>query len=525
MQKIGVIGAGYWGKNLVRVFSQLKVLSAVCDTNPEILKHIHTNYRVKTTTQLKEILNDPEIKGLVIATPAATHYWVAKEALLSGKDVLVEKPLCLKIEEGEELVSLAERRGAILMVGHILNYHPAVLKLKRLINSGALGKIYYIYSNRLNLGKIRTQENILWSFAPHDISAISMLLNEEPKEISCTGVACLQPGIYDSTLTSLNFPSGVQAHIFVSWLHPYKEHRLVVVGSKKMTIFDDTAEKKLLLYPHRIFWKNGILLTEKAEAKIVPVKMVEPLLAEARHFLKCIKNRQRPKTDGREGLKVLKILTTCQRSLNENATRSSGAEKEPTPYFIHPSSYIDEGVEIGEGTKIWHFCHIQKGSKIGNNCKIGQNVVIGPNVTIGNNVKIQNNVSVYEGVTLEDDVFCGPSMVFTNVFNPRSQIPRMNQLRKTLVKRGATIGANATIICGHTIGRYAFVGAGAVVTKDVPDYALVTGVPAKISGWMCECGVKINFTGKKGVCPECQKRYRKSSTVLIKPISFSEKNE
>ena len=149
----------------------------------------------------------------------------------------------------------------------------------------------------------------------------------------------------------------------------------------------------------------------------------------------------------------------------------------PQNYFVHPSSFIDEGAEIGAGTKIWHFCHIIKGSKIGKNCKIGQNVVIGPNITMGNNIKIQNNVSIYEGVTLEDDVFCGPSMVFTNVFNPRSAIIRMNELRKTLVKKGASIGANATIVCGHTIGRCAFVGAGAVVTKDAPDFALVAGVP------------------------------------------------
>ncbi|MCX5642033.1 MAG: acyltransferase [Candidatus Omnitrophica bacterium] len=192
---------------------------------------------------------------------------------------------------------------------------------------------------------------------------------------------------------------------------------------------------------------------------------------------------------------------------------SEGAKKN---YFVHPSSFVDEGVEIGAGTKIWHFCHIIKGSKIGKNCKIGQNVVIGPNITMGNNVKIQNNVSIYEGVTLEDDVFCGPSMVFTNVFNPRSAIIRMNELRKTLVKKGASIGANATIVCGHTIGRCAFVGAGAVVTRDVPDFALVAGVPAKITGWICECGVKLKLSGKKEICPACRKRYLKSSSGSLK---------
>jgi len=176
--------------------------------------------------------------------------------------------------------------------------------------------------------------------------------------------------------------------------------------------------------------------------------------------------------------------------------------------FIHESSYIDDDVEIGEGTKIWHFCHVITGSRIGKNCRIGQNVIIGTEVRIGNNVKIQNNVSVYKGVILEDDVFCGPSCVFTNVYNPRSKIPRMHELRETVVRKGATIGANATIVCGNNIGMYAFVGAGAVVAKNVPDYALVCGNPASIRGWMCECANRIEVRGDVGVCGICGKKYR-----------------
>ena len=178
-------------------------------------------------------------------------------------------------------------------------------------------------------------------------------------------------------------------------------------------------------------------------------------------------------------------------------------------YFIHESSYVDEPCEIGEGTKIWHFCHIMKNSKIGKNCKIGQNVVISPGVEIGNNVKIQNNVSVYTGVILEDDVFCGPSMVFTNVFNPRSAYPRNTEsdYHRTIVKKGASIGANATIVCGNEIGEHAFIGAGSVVTKNIPAYALVYGNPAKITGWACECGVKLELEKNKAVCRECSKEY------------------
>ncbi len=176
-------------------------------------------------------------------------------------------------------------------------------------------------------------------------------------------------------------------------------------------------------------------------------------------------------------------------------------------YYVHESSFIDEPAEIGEGTRIWHFSHVLKGSKIGRKCNIGQNVVIGPNVSIGDGCKIQNNVSVYEGVTLEEDVFCGPSMVFTNVFNPRSAIPRMGEVKRTTVRKGATIGANATLVCGIEIGRYALIGAGAVVTRDVPDYGLIVGNPARRTGWVCECGVKLDFSGGVASCTECAREY------------------
>ncbi|UCC71818.1 MAG: N-acetyltransferase [Gemmatimonadota bacterium] len=185
-------------------------------------------------------------------------------------------------------------------------------------------------------------------------------------------------------------------------------------------------------------------------------------------------------------------------------------------YFVHESAYVDDDVTIGEGTRIWHFSHMLSKSTIGENCRIGQNVMIGPNVSVGDGCKIQNNVSVYEGVTLEDYVFCGPSMVFTNVLNPRSEIPRMDELRPTLVRRGATLGANCTVMCGITVGEYAFVGAGAVVLEDVPDYALVVGVPGRISGWVCSCGHRIEFDeeGGAGSCRECGREYRKAGAIV-----------
>ena len=197
--------------------------------------------------------------------------------------------------------------------------------------------------------------------------------------------------------------------------------------------------------------------------------------------------------------------------------KSSGSRK--AKYFVHESSYVDKDVEIGDGTRIWHFCNILKGSRIGKDCGIGQNVVIGPDARIGNNVKIQNNVSVYKGVTLEDDVFCGPSCVFTNVFNPRSSIPRMDEAKNTLVRKGATIGANATIVCGNTIGRFAFIGAGAVVTKNIPDHSLVYGNPAVFKGYVCECARKLEFRNGQAVCGACGKKFKKASGNSLRIIN------
>jgi UDP-2-acetamido-3-amino-2,3-dideoxy-glucuronate N-acetyltransferase len=517
---VAVVGAGYWGKNLIRNFSEIGHLGMICDANELTRAAYEEKYPgVEFRTSYGDVLGHEEIDAVVLSTPAVTHYKMAKDALAAGKHVFVEKPLALEAKEGEELVSLAEKASRVLMVGHILQYHTAVLKLKELVDSGELGKIQYIYSNRLSIGKIRTEENILWSFAPHDISVILLLLNETPESLYATGGNYLQERVADATMTTMRFPSGVNAHIFVSWLHPFKEQKLVVVGDKKMAVFDDVSKEKLVLYAHKIEWLERTPVASKAEAEAVPLEMTEPLKAECLHFASCIQEGKRPKTDGREGLRVLKILNASQQSLDnlgkviflgdlvvDVEPREALLEEKPK-YFAHESAFIDEGVQVGEGTRIWHFSHIMKGSSVGAECRIGQNVVIGPNVTVGDGCKIQNNVSIYEGVTLEDHVFCGPSMVFTNVFNPRSEIPRMEELKKTLVKRGATIGANATIICGNTIGEYAFIGAGAVVTGDVPAYALVTGNPGRIAGWMCQCGVKLDVQDGNAVCGSCGMKY------------------
>jgi UDP-2-acetamido-3-amino-2,3-dideoxy-glucuronate N-acetyltransferase len=506
LPKIAVIGNGYWGKNLVRNFHALGVLKYVCDSRSEAQQEAHDQFGVDTCSSLKELINDPEIQGVAIAAPAAQHYQLAKNCLLAGKDVYVEKPLALRVDEGQELVEIAEARQRVLMVGHILQYHPAILKLKDLIGAGELGRIQYIYSSRLNWGKLRSEENILWSFAPHDISAILYLLDEVPASVTASGGSYINPHIYDTTLTACEFQSGVKAHIFVSWLHPFKEQRLVIVGDQKMAVFDDVEkERKLVIYSHSIDWLNRLPIAHKGEGQTVSLPTDEPLRKECEHFIESIVTRKTPRTDGRNGVKVLEVLDACERSLRGEAV-SVQVHEASTRYFADPTAVIDGDTEIGIGTKIWHFSHVMTGSRIGCYCNLGQNVVISPGVRIGDRVKIQNNVSVYTGVELEDDVFCGPSMVFTNVINPRSHVERKHEFKRTLVRRGATIGANATIICGAILGQYCFVAAGAVVTCDVPDYALVMGVPAVQAGWVCVCGDRLHETNK-GNCGGCGRHY------------------
>jgi len=314
---IAVIGAGYWGINHVRNFYELGALSLVCDASDVMLDKVRARFPgIRTQTTVQSALDDPDISAIVIATPAETHGDLATRAIEAGKDVLVEKPLTLDVTEGERLVSLANERRAILMVGHLLEYHPAVLRLRELIQTGELGELRYIYSNRLNLGKVRREENILWSFAPHDIAIILRLVGAWPNRISATGGAYLQPSIADVTVTNIEFPTGVRAHIFVSWLHPYKEQRLVVVGSRQMAVFDDVRkEGKLIIYDQGVEIVNGEPVTRKNEGIAEQLANDEPLRRQCTQFLECVRTRQKPLTDGESGLRVLRVLDAAERSL------------------------------------------------------------------------------------------------------------------------------------------------------------------------------------------------------------------
>ncbi len=315
--RIACIGAGPWGRHLVRNFNLLGALAWVCDTSPDRLGEISAAYpHVETTNDVDRVLNDSDVMAVAIATPAETHGALVRRALLAGKDVFVEKPICLSLSEAESLVELAKNKARILMVGHLLWYHPAILALHALVRDGQLGRIQYLYSNRLNLGRVRREENILWSFAPHDISVILGLVGETPTHVAAFGGSYLQKQIADVTVSTLSFANGVRAHIFVSWLHPFKEQKLVVVGDRQMAVFDDLeAHDKLLLYPHTIDLQTDTPTIIKAAAKRVPLASVEPLQAECQHFLDCVRNRTTPRTDGYEAMRVLSVLQRCEESL------------------------------------------------------------------------------------------------------------------------------------------------------------------------------------------------------------------
>jgi len=505
--KVAVLGAGRWGMNLIRTFFELGALGAVVEIDARLRAQVRARYPGV------EVFGDPEaiwastVPAVVLATPAPTHYELARQALLAGKDVFVEKPLALSAAEAAQLVELARRQGRILVVGHLLLYQPAIRWLKEKLADGLVGRVHSLHQERLNMGRVRCEENVLWSLGVHDVAVLLYLLGERPDWVTVAGQRVLQPGIEDDVYLHLRFPGNVQAHVHVSWLWPEKRRRLTIVGSEAMVVYDELSQT-VVLHRKRI---SSTLEHYDDGCEVVYRGDGEPLRLECQDFLEAVRWRKRPVSDGESAVEVLRVLEEAQRQL---ARRAHGGGD----YFVHESAYVDEGARIGQGTRIWHFSHVMAGAEVGERCSLGQNVFIGRRVKIGNNVKIQNNVSVYEGVILEDDVFCGPSCVFTNVRTPRSAFPRNTSADyvTTRVKRGATIGANATIICGVTIGEWAFVAAGAVVTKDVPPYALVAGVPARRVGWACECGVPLRRNGPEATCANCGRRYAERNGFLQK---------
>jgi UDP-2-acetamido-3-amino-2,3-dideoxy-glucuronate N-acetyltransferase len=317
--KIAIIGSGRWGLNHVRTACSLLPHNNiyVVDSNDAQKERVDTvSTEVNFITDINLILEDSSISAVIIATPAETHFDLAKLCLENNKNVLVEKPISLQVDHAEELQRIAESKSLKLMVGHVLLYHPAVLKMKELINEGNIGDLQYIYSNRLNLGAIRSEENILWSFAPHDISVIQYLTSASPTSVHSNGATFLQHKIEDTTLTYLEYPNNVKAHIFVSWLHPFKEQRLVVIGDKGMIVFEDSLKtEKLKFFKKGFMKKDGALEKFDNEYDVVEFESKMPLSEEHVHFYDSIINNTTPRTDGVHAVEVLKILSKATKSL------------------------------------------------------------------------------------------------------------------------------------------------------------------------------------------------------------------
>jgi predicted dehydrogenase len=312
---IAVIGCGYWGKNLVRNFAELDVLRVVCDANQETLAKFEEQYGIESVTNINEVLSMSDVKAVVIATPAATHASLVMEALAAGKDVFVEKPLALTLEDALAIQTAAYKSDKILMVGHLLEYHPALVKLRSLVAEGKIGQLQYIYSNRLSCGKVRTEENVLWSFAPHDICSILGFIGKLPISVQAVGSSRLGE-VEDFCVINLEFEQNLKAHIFVSWFHPFKEHRLVVVGDAGTAIFDDVSvNEKLIIYEQKLEWQPHIPVIHKGGKNYINLEPAEPLKLECQHFLDCITTRQTPVTNIQNGIDVLTVLQAAQLSL------------------------------------------------------------------------------------------------------------------------------------------------------------------------------------------------------------------
>ncbi len=316
---IACIGAGYWGKNLIRNFHQLGVLHTICDGNKDTVSKFTEQYpEVEFSTELDSVLANESIKAVSIATPAETHFELIKQALKVGKHVYVEKPLCLDEAHAKECIALADKLNLTLMVGHLLWYHPMVLEIQRLVRAGEIGPLRYIYSNRLNMGLLRNEENVLWSFAPHDISMILGIVGSEPLEVKAHGSNHLNPTIADQAVGIMKFASNVSAHVFVSWLNPFKEQKLVVIAENAMLVFDDTLpwSQKLAKYSHSVDWDGTRPVAVKAEPEFIELPQSEPLKNECQHFLDSLQANSAPRTDGKEGLAVLTVLNKLQRAMD-----------------------------------------------------------------------------------------------------------------------------------------------------------------------------------------------------------------
>lgn len=503
---IGVIGCGYWGPNLIRNLKETSEanLDLICDIDGSKLIAMKKKYpSIRITQDYKQLLNDPSMDAVVIALPVSKHYEIAKEALLKNKHVLVEKPLTASVKEAEDLVRIAKEKNLILMVDHTFEYSPAITKVKQIIESRELGDIYYIKTEWLNLGLLQPNVNVVWDLATHIISIIHYITGLNPISVNATAKGCIRKEIQEISQAHIKYSNNLSAYLTVSWLEPKKTRQMTIVGSKKMLIYDLTNEEE----PVKIYDKGINVIQEATDIR--PSKMeyrfgdiysphiknTEPLNVMCSHFIECIKNKTKPLSDGESGLKVVKVLEAMEKSINENGREivlnqdSTDFKKNFMNFQPKKENYSEStnGVKMAENVKIFqpNLTNLY-GCEIGENTKVGAFVEIQKNAKIGKNCKISSHSFVCEGVKIEDNVFIGHGVIFINDKYPQSTTNGKLQTEQdwkvipTLVKKGASIGSNATILCGVTIGENSIVGAGSVVTKDVLPNTVVAGNPARI---------------------------------------------
>lgn len=509
MIKAALVTCGLWehgleGRELARALSEMGSLATVCALPGDMEGEAANAYGVSNLTSFSDILDDPAATAVLIAAPTSLGTRLCRSALAAGKDVLILPPMALTAEDANSLTRMAAEQQRILMVGHMRRHDAAFLALHDLVSRGELGRVRYITIRRMGDAPKDSGAPDLQSFISHDISIVLALAGTPPQRVE-THVSEPSGGTAVNVATThLFFADGLRAEICLARHYPWKESNLVVIGDRCIAVLDDTkpADCRLMIYDRA---------TNRWDGRPIAVEAGTPLRMALEHFLYCCRTRTSPLTDGAEGERVLTVL------LSDRTVPAAPALVERFPNaLIHPTAEVDNDVAIGDRTRIWHFSHILRGTRIGADCSFGQNCCIGANVTIGNGCRIQNNVSIYDGATLEDDVFCGPSCVFTNVLTPRAFISRKNEFLPTLVRRGASIGANATVVCGTTLGRYCLIGAGAVVTRDVPDYALMVGNPARRIGWVSETGDRL---GADLVCPRTRERYEETPDGHLRKIA------
>jgi UDP-2-acetamido-3-amino-2,3-dideoxy-glucuronate N-acetyltransferase len=465
-----LIGCGYWGIKIMRTLKHQ--IGTVCENRPDIIDLIKEEFRgVSIEPDWQKLLKNDGIKNVMIALPAELHFKFAKDALLANKNVFVEKPLSIHLSEVEELVKLAEQKGLILMMGHLLHYHPHLNQIKKMVKSGEIGRVLQIRARRMSYGIFRKYDNVLWTVGIHDLSWILSLIDlQSITHSTLKGSNLTNHSNLDMADVTLTTNDGIDVSVSCNWISPHKEQSLVIYGTEGV-IYADDVKKEFFSMDY-----------QGNKTSIEPGEQYLPLAIECHHFVTCCQTNQEPDTSARRVYPVYQLLDRLERQW----------QGESANHFAHPTATIDAGVKIGQGSKIWHHCHLSNDSSIGRDCSLGQNVYLGDQVVLGDRCRLQNNANVYSGTIAGSDVFFGPNCVITNDKHPRIGFSLNGEYVRTTIEDHVSIGAGAIIIAGVKLGRGAMIGAGAVVTRDVEPYTLVVGNPARRIADIDEEGKRIN---------------------------------